>query len=80
MKKLAGFVASSSNPEDISKRIKGGVVALSALIMYVVARFFNIDLTAQDVIELGTQLGVMGGALFSLYGAGIALINKFARK
>jgi capsular polysaccharide biosynthesis protein len=79
-KKLGAWAASSSNPEEVSNRIKGIVVALSGLIIFAAAQFFNVQLTAQDVVELGTQLSVLGGLVFSLYGAGVALVRWMAVK
>ena len=78
--RLAGWAASSESPEDISKRIKGLVIGASAIIIWGAAQFFNIELTASDIVELGTQLGIVGGAIFSLYGAGVWFVRKIATK
>jgi len=77
-KKLAGWAASSNNQEDVSNRIKGLVIAFSGVIIFVASQFFGISLTANDVVELATQLSVIGGLAFSLYGGILALIRKFA--
>jgi hypothetical protein len=79
-KKLRGEFASSDNPDEISKRVKGVVLALSSVIIYFAASLFNITLTASDMVGIATQLGMVAGAVTTIYGAGVALINKFARQ
>lgn len=77
-KKLAGWAVSSQKPEEISNRIKGVVLALSALIIYFAANLFGIQLSAGDVAELASLLGMMGGAIWGVWGAGMALVQWVA--
>lgn len=79
-KKLGAWAASSSNPEEVSTRIKGLVVAGSAIIIFLGAQFFNIQLSGEDVVAIGTQLGMVGGAIWSVYGAGLWLVRFVASK
>lgn len=72
---LGAWAASSGDATEVSGRIKGAVFALSAIIIFVAAEVFGITLTPADVIDLGTMLGAVGGAMFSLYGAGLALVR-----
>ncbi len=66
-----GAITSSQDPEEISTRIKGITVAMSALIIFFASQFFHITLTANDVLSLGTELGAIAGAIMTLYGAGM---------
>ena len=77
--KLAGWASSSADPEQISNRVKGVVLALSSIIIFVAANFLNINLSAQDVIDLATQLGAIAGLLMTIYGSGLALIRWVAK-
>ena len=77
-RKLAGWAASSASPEEVSTRIKGIIIGLSSVIIFFAAQFFNINLTANDVVDIATQLGLVAGAITTLYGAGLMLIRKFA--
>jgi len=79
-RKLSGFLASSSNPEEISNRVKGLVLAFSSVIIFAAAQLFGVQLSAGDVVSLATQLGAVSGLLWSLYGALLALIRFFGSK
>lgn len=79
-KPLGAWAASSSNPEDVSNRIKGVIVSLSAVIIFVAANFSNVTLTSADIVDIATQLSVIGGLIFSLYGAGVALVRWVASR
>jgi hypothetical protein len=79
-KKLAGWAASSENPEQISNRIKGIVLSLSSVLIFVAAQFLGLTLNANDISDLASLAGVTAGAIWTLYGVFLALVNKFARK
>lgn len=74
-KKLGAWVASSSDPTEISNRVKGAVLALSSVIIFVASQLLNINLTADDVVSLGTQLGTVVGLVWALWGAGLAFVR-----
>ena len=78
-KKLGAWAASSSNPEDISNRVKGIVLALSSVIILVAAQIFQVQLTANDVVSLASSLGALAGAIWAIWGAGIALVRWIAQ-
>lgn len=79
MQKKFGAITSSQNPEEIATRIKGITLALSSVIIFVAARFFNVTLTAPDMITLATEIGAIGGAVWTLYGTGMSLWARFFR-
>lgn len=80
MKELAGWAASSANPQDVSSRVKGVVLALSSVIIFIAARFFDITFTPEDIVELATVISGIAGVTVSLYGAGLALIRFIAAR
>lgn len=77
---LAGWAASSADPTEVSLRVKGVILALSSVIIFVAAQVFHITLTAQDVVELATQVSGVAGLVVSLYGAGLAFVRWLAAK
>jgi Sec-independent protein secretion pathway component TatC len=75
-----GIFASSSDPTEISNRVRGAILASSGLIIFGAAHLFNITLTPDDILELASQASVVAGALWSIYGVGIWLVNLFGKK
>jgi hypothetical protein len=79
MEKKYGAFTSSQNPQEISNRVKGIVLSLSAIIIFVAGNVFNINLQPNDVTDIATQLGGVVGAVWTIYGAILALIARFTR-
>jgi len=79
-KNLGAWAASSADSTEVSNRVKGIVLALSSIIIYLAANLFGLELSATDVIDLGSMLGFIAGALWSVYGAGLALVRLIAEK
>ena len=77
-KKLAGWAASSANSEEVSNRVKGIILTLSSVIILFSASLFNIQLTADDVVSLGTSLGTVAGAVWALWGGLLAVVRWVA--
>lgn len=77
-KKLAGWASSSVKPEEVSNRVKGIVLALSSIIIFMFANLFQINLNANDIVDVANILGLVAGATWTLWGAGIMLVKKFA--
>lgn len=71
-----GAITSSTNPEEIATRVKGAILALSSLVVFVGANVLGINLTAADVVDLATQLGTVAGAVWAIYGAGLWILAK----
>ena len=76
--KLAGWAASSADPAEVSNRVKGIILALSSVVILVAANVFGISLSADNVVELATYIGTLAGALWTVWGAGVALVRWFA--
>lgn len=77
MEKKFGSWSSSQNPEELANRVKGIVVASSSIIIFIVARIFHVTWTPNDVLSLATEAGTVVGAIWTLYGVGLAIITKF---
>lgn len=80
MNRKYGAFTSSQNPQEISNRVKGVILSLSAVIIFVAGNFFNINLQPNDVTDIATQLGGVIGAIWTIYGGILALVAKFAQK
>lgn len=74
MNQKFGAITSSTNPEEIATKIKGLVVGASALIIILSAQFFHIQLSPNDIITYGSDLGMVGGAIAFVYGCGMHLL------
>lgn len=77
-RQLAGIVASSADPTEISNRVKGLVLGLSSFIILVATQFLHVQLTANDVLSLATELGTIAGAVWAIWGFILATIRFFA--
>ena len=78
--RLAGWAASSQNPTEVSNRIKGLVLTFSSVIIFFAANFLGINLSANDMVDIASQLGAIAGAVWTIYGAGLWLVSKFAKQ
>lgn len=75
-----GIVASSQDPTEIANTVKGIVLALSSVIVFTVAQFMHITLSANDVMSLATDLGTAAGAVWTVYGLILKLVVFFGKK
>ena len=71
MKKF-GSLSSSVNPEKLSTTVSGVFIGGSVLIVWI-ARYLGIEVTNDEVTNLGIQVGSMVSTLVILYG----IIRKF---
>lgn len=80
MERKFGALSSSTDPEQLGNTVKGTILMFTGIIL-VVARYLNIPLTETEVVAAATQLGLMIGAVWMLYGlvmkAVVALQKKF---
>lgn len=75
-----GALTSSQNPEELATRVKGIVLAMSSILIFVAGQFFHVTLTANDILSLSTELGSIAGAIMTLYGAGLWVVSYFAKQ
>lgn len=68
MPQLKAWLQSSQDPTQVSNTVKGAVLSASALIILVAAQVFHVQLSANDVISLATEIGALAGFLWFLYG------------
>ncbi len=79
MNNLLPVFASSSDPTQVSTTVQGIIVGASAIIIALAASVFHLTLSANDVISLGTGLGMIAGAVVFILGLAKKGINKFGR-
>lgn len=77
-RQLKGWAASSQDPTEVSNKIRGTILALSSIIIFLAAQFFHITLTANDIVMLATQIGTVAGMVWAVYGAVLQLVTWFA--
>lgn len=77
MQKKFGAITSSTNSEEISNRIKGFTIAMSSIVIFLAAKLFHIVLTPNDMVSIAAELGTIGGAIWTLYGAGMVVWSYF---
>ena len=75
-----GALSSSSNPQEIANTVKGVIVALSSVIIFIAASVFNITLNASDVLGIAADIGIGAGAIWTIYGLLMKLIVRFAKQ
>lgn len=79
MENLNPIIASSTDPTQVANTIKGLIVASSSVIVLVAAHLFGITLTPENVISLGTDAGMLVGAIWAVYGLihkGVATLGR----
>src|ERR1035437_5073315 len=78
--KVPAYMASSVDATQVSSRVTGIVVAGSSIIIFFAARFFHIQLEANDIVQLATEAGAVAGAIWTLKGIIIWLMTKFGKQ
>lgn len=80
MNRKYGAFTSSQNPEEISNRIKGIVLASSSIIIFVASQFFHIQLQPSDLVTFATTISGVAGAVWTIYGFILSVIAYFTKK
>lgn len=80
MPELKNWLQSSQDPTQVANKVKGVVLAASALIIFFGAALFHITLSAGDVIALGTELGGVAGGVWAVYGGILHLVTWLGSK
>lgn len=68
---LLGWLASSADPsgQTLATKVKGAILAFSSIIILVAAQLFHVQLSANDMISLATEIGAVAGAVGIVFGA-----------
>lgn len=74
---LKSWLQSSTDPTVISNTIRGAVLSFSGVIIFVAAQLFHVQLGANDVISLATEIGTLVGALWFFYGLIMKVVVRF---
>jgi len=80
MEKRFGALSSSVDPNKLSMRVNGVIMALSGTIIWAAGHFLNITLTPENVVELAGQLGGLAGALATVFGVVRWCVTTIAEK
>lgn len=78
-KTYPALLASSMSSDQVSTRVKGIVLTLSSIIILFVGHFFGISLKPNDIMELATQLGMVSGAIWTIFGFIMRVISLFKK-
>jgi hypothetical protein len=73
------LLASSISPEQVSTRVKGIALALSSIIIFLAGHFFGIKLTPVDMLDLATQVGMVSGAIWTIFGFIMRVLATFKK-
>lgn len=79
MNQLQSWLQSSQDPEQVANKVKGVILGASAFIIAIAAAFFHITLSAQDVITLATDISMVAGAIWFIYGLILHGVTYFGR-
>lgn len=79
MNELQPWLQSSQDPGEVANKVKGAILAMSALIIGIAATVFHITLSANDIISLASGIGVIAGAVWFIYGFILHGVTYFGR-
>lgn len=77
---LAAWAASSSDATAVSNTIKGLTVAASSIIILTAGLYFHVQISSDDVLTFGTELGTTAGFIWFLAGLFLKGIHFVAKK
>lgn len=77
--KYKGILASSSDAtgQTLSNTVQGLVVVLSAVVPLLALQFFHVQVTATDISTLVTEAGTIIGAMLTVRGLLLKVINTY---
>lgn len=76
---LKGWLQSSQDPEKVSNTVRGGILAMSGLIIFL-AQWLGFPLTETQVVTAAAELGTAAGLMWSLYGVMMKVVVAIGRK
>lgn len=65
---LKSWLQSSADPTTVSNTVRGAILSISAIIIFVAAQLFHVQLSANDVLSLATEVGTLAGVMWFFYG------------
>ena len=78
MNTIKTWAQSSVDPEQLANTIRGLVLTGASIITFLGMQFFNITLSANDIANLATNLGIAAGAIWTVYGIILKGVMWFA--
>lgn len=79
MNPLAIVLQSSQDPTQVANKVKGAILLASSAIIFFAAIFFHVTLSANDVLTLASELGMIAGAIYTIYGCILHLVTWFGK-
>ena len=76
---LPSWLQSSQDSTQIANKVKGAVLLASSLIIFFASSFFHVQLAANDILTLATQLGAVAGAVWTIYGVVLNVLVYFGK-
>jgi hypothetical protein len=77
---INAWAASSSDATQVSNTIKGLVVAGSSVIILIAGLYLHIQLSSNDVLTFGTELGTTVGFIWFVAGLVLKAVHFVAKK
>ena len=78
MQKRFGALSSSENPEALAATIKGLILGFSSLII-LLGGYFGVAIAQEQILEVASQIGVVAGGVWFLYGLIRKIIVRFSK-
>ena len=80
MPELKGWLKSSTDPSVVSNTVRGLILGASSFIILGASLLFKIELSAGDITTLATEIGMVVGAMWTVYGGIMKLVMWFGSK
>lgn len=77
--KLPSWLQSSQDPTQVANKVKGAILVLSSFIIFAAGAFFHVTLSANDVLQLATEIGAVVGAIWTIYGFVLNVVTWFGK-
>lgn len=77
---LKGWLQSSQDQTAVANKVKGVILALSGIIILLASQFFHIQLAANDVVTLASEVSTVAGAVWAIYGVILHVVTYVGTK
>jgi hypothetical protein len=71
--KRFGALSSSADPEQLANTVRGAILAVAAIIVYIGTNLLGIEITQGDITSFAAAAGAIAGGVWTCYG----IIQKF---